>query len=49
MAAAYRGESGETVYAGQRRTLGAFADLFDLTVAQVEQALRFELTLARTA
>jgi uncharacterized protein (DUF433 family) len=25
------------------------ADLFDLTVAQVEQALRFELSLARTA
>jgi uncharacterized protein (DUF433 family) len=25
------------------------ADLFDLTVAQVEQALRFELNLARTA
>lgn len=25
------------------------ADLFDLTVAQVEQALRFELSLVRTA
>ena len=32
------GESTETI-----------ADLFDLTVAQVEQALRFELSLARTA
>jgi uncharacterized protein (DUF433 family) len=32
------GESAETI-----------ADLFDLTVAQVEQALRFELSLARTA
>jgi len=32
------GESTETI-----------ADLFDLTVTQVEQALRFELSLARTA
>jgi uncharacterized protein (DUF433 family) len=32
------GESAETI-----------ADLFDLTVAQVEHALRFELSLARTA
>ncbi len=32
------GESTETI-----------ADLFDLTIAQVEQALRFELSLARTA
>lgn len=32
------GESTETI-----------ADLFDLTAAQVEQALRFELTLARIA
>jgi len=32
------GESTETI-----------ADLFDLTVAQVEQALRFELSLARSA
>ena len=32
------GESTETI-----------ADLFDLTVAQAEQALRFELSLARTA
>ncbi len=32
------GESTETI-----------ADLFDLTVARVEQALRFELSLARTA